>query len=124
MTRDSILVLAAKHNKGFPLPGLSPELNVHVREVTLYISQIVRWENEGRLLEAFGSGTGAVLVGVRRVSWEGKDIAFGEGMEDELKEGEQDVNGLGPVGRALYDRILEIQEGNVEGHEWSVSCID
>jgi branched-chain amino acid aminotransferase len=90
----------------------------------MYISHLVRWEQEGRLLEAFGSGTAAVLAGVHRVGWEGRDIMFGQGMEDELKEGEKDVNGLGPVGRALYDCILEIQEGRVEGHEWSVSCAE
>jgi len=122
VTRDSILTLAAQHNKGSPLPGLSPDLNVYVREAPLYISHLVRWEQEGRILEAFGSGTAAILAGVSRVGWEGKDILFGRGMEDELKEGETDVNGLGPVGKALYEKIVEIQEGRVEGHEWSVSC--
>lgn len=109
---------------GSPLPGLPSALKVHVREDTIYMSHIVLWEKEGRLLEAFGSGTAAILAGVRRVGWEGRDIMFGNGMEDELKEGETDVNGLGPVGKALYDQILEIQEGRVEGHEWSVSCLE
>lgn len=88
------------------------------------MSQIVVWEKEGRLLEAFGSGTAAILAGVWRVGWEGRDIIFGNGMEDELKEGETDVNGLGPVGKALYDQIVKIQEGRLEGHEWSVSCVE
>ena len=124
VTRDSILSLAANHNKGSPLPGLPSTLNVHVLEDTIYMSQIVVWEKEGRLLEAFGSGTAAILAGVWRVGWEGRDIIFGNGMEDELKEGETDVNGLGPVGKALYDQIVKIQEGRLEGHEWSVSCVE
>ena len=124
VTRDSILSLAAKHNKGSPLPGLPSDLVIHAREVTMYMSHIVHWEKEGKLLEAFGSGTAAILAGVWRVGWQGRDITFGNGMEDELKEGETDVNGLGPVGKALYDRILDIQEGRVEAHEWSVSCVE
>ncbi|KAF8584948.1 branched-chain amino acid aminotransferase II [Ramaria rubella] len=122
VTRDSILSLGAEHNKGSPLPGLSPTLKLHVKEATMNISDLVRWEQEGRLLEAFGSGTAAILAGVWKVGWEDRDIMFGNGMEDELQEGEKDVNGLGPVGKALYTKILEIQEGRVEGHEWSVSC--
>ena len=90
----------------------------------MYMSHIVLWEKEGRLLEAFGTGTAAILAGVWRVGWGGRDILFGNEMVDELREGEKDVNGLGPVGKALYDRIVEIQEGKVEGHKWSVSCVE
>lgn len=124
VTRDSIFALAANHNQGSPLRGLPQTLDIHAREDTIYMSHIVLWEKEGRLLEAFGSGTAAILAGVRRVGWEGREIMFGNGMEDELREGEKDVNGLGPVGKALYDRIVEIQEGRSEGHEWSVSCME
>ncbi|KAF8508486.1 branched-chain-amino-acid transaminase [Gautieria morchelliformis] len=124
VTRDSIISLAANHNKSFPLPGVPSNVDVGVREDTIYMSHIVLWAQEGRLLEAFGAGTAAVLAGVWRVGWEGRDIVFGNGMQDELKDGEKDVNGLGPVGKALYDRILEIQGGRVQGHEWSVSCAD
>jgi branched-chain amino acid aminotransferase len=124
ITRNSIISLAAKHNKGSPLPGIPSNVPVHIREDTIYISDITSWEKQGRLLEAFGSGTAAILVGIRRVGWEGRDIMFGKEMRDELREGEDEVNGLGPVGRALYDRILDIQEGRVEGHEWSVSCAE
>jgi hypothetical protein len=124
VTRDSIISLAANHNKGSPLPGIPSNVDVRVREDTIYMSHLVLWEKEGRLLEAFGSGTAAILVGVWRVGWEGRDILFGNGMQDELKDGEKDVNGLGPVGEALYDQILEIQGGRIQGHEWSVSCAD
>ncbi|KIJ45220.1 hypothetical protein M422DRAFT_30073 [Sphaerobolus stellatus SS14] len=122
VTRDSLLQLGAQHNKGSPLPGLSPDLQITAREDTFYMSDILRWEQEGRLLEAFGSGTAAILAGVWKVGWEGRDIIFGTTMDDLLKGGEEDVNGLGPIGKALYERIVAIQLGKVEGHPWSVPC--
>jgi len=120
VTRDSVLKLAAEHNKGSPLPGLSPELQIFLREDTIYMSDLVRWEKEDRLLEAFGTGTAAIIVGIWKVGWEDRDIVFNNGMEDILKDGENDVNGLAPIGKALYNRIVDIQQGRVEGHEWSV----
>ncbi|KAF8525119.1 branched-chain amino acid aminotransferase II [Hysterangium stoloniferum] len=113
VTRDSVLKLAAEHNKGSPLPGLSPELQIFPREEAIYMSDLVRWEKEGRILEAFGTGTAAIIAGVWRVGWEDQDILV-------TNDGEKDINGLAPIGKALYNRILEIQEGRVEGHEWSV----
>ena len=85
------------------------------------MSDVLRWEKEGRFLEAFGSGTAAILAGVWKVGWEGRDLTVTVGMEDVIKEGETDVNGLGPVGRALYHRLVAIQEGKVD-HPWSVAC--
>lgn len=122
VTRDSLLHIAAKHTAGSPLPGLGHDLEIHVREDTVYMSDIVRWEKEGRFIECFGSGTAAILVGIWKVGWEGKDIVLGSDMDEEVKDGEVDINGLGAIGRALYERILAIQEGRVEGHPWSVPC--
>jgi len=122
VTRDSLLHIAAKHNTGSPLPGVDADLKIHVREDTLYMSDIVQWEKEERFIECFGSGTAAILIGIWKVGWEGKDIVLGPDMDEEVKDGEVDINGLGAIGRALYDRILAIQEGRVEGHPWSVPC--
>ncbi|GJJ13841.1 hypothetical protein Clacol_008098 [Clathrus columnatus] len=119
VTRDSILKLIAEHNKGLPLRGLSSELQIQARETEIYMSDILRWSNEGRLIEMFGTGTAAIIAGIWKVGWEDDDIVVTPEMEDVLKDSEEDTNGLGKIGKALYDRLLEIQEGRVD-HEWSV----
>lgn len=119
VTRDSILKLATEHNKGSPLPGLSPNLRLEVKEQVIYVSDISRWSQEGRLIEMFGTGTAAIVAGIWKVGWEDQDIVVTPGLEDILKDGEKDINGLGEIGKAFYDRLLEIQEGRIT-HEWSV----
>jgi branched-chain amino acid aminotransferase len=33
------------------------------------------------------------------------------------------TGGLGPVARGVYERISMIQQGDIEGHEWTVECL-
>ncbi|KAI8972591.1 branched-chain amino acid aminotransferase II [Trametes punicea] len=111
VTRDSILALAAAHPSRMLLPNLPSSLRLHVAERELTMSEFSAWAEEGRLLEAFGAGTAAVVAAVGRVGYQGKDIVL------PTHEG-----GLGPVGRALYERITEIQEGKYQWEDWSVIC--
>ncbi|KAI0696412.1 aminotransferase [Cerioporus squamosus] len=69
------------------------------------------WADEGRLLEVFAVGTAVVVVAIGRIGYDGKDITLPE------YEGS-----LGPVGRGLYDRLTDIQEGRFEWENWSVPC--
>lgn len=73
--------------------------------------ELAAWSEEGRLLEAFGVGTAVIVAPVGRIGFEGKDLML------PVHEG-----GLGPVGRALSERIIAIQEGRFEWEGWGVIC--
>lgn len=111
ITRDSCLSLAAAHPSRTLLPHLPPTLRLHAREQTLRMSELARWNAEGRLIEVFTTGTAVVITGVGRIGYNGKDIILSE------HEG-----GRGPVAHALYERLLEIQEGRFEFDGWSIPC--
>lgn len=75
------------------------------------MDDLAAWSSEGRLLEAFGTGTAVIVAPVGRIGFKGKDL--------ELPKHE---GGLGPIGKALWERIVEIQEGRIEWESWSVLC--
>ncbi|KAG9045410.1 hypothetical protein FS837_006343 [Tulasnella sp. UAMH 9824] len=115
VTRDCILSLAKTHVPDASSPdSLStsarsiPRLHAEERQYT--IADIVSWLEQGVLLEAFGAGTAAIICPVSKIGWEGKDLILPEYEE-----------GVGPVSKALWERIVEIQEGRRES-EWSVKC--
>ena len=78
-----------------------------VSERDLGMKEIVEASKEGRLLEAFGAGTAAVVAPIKTIMFQGEDI--------NLPTGEV----IGPTAQAMWDRITDIQYGRVE-HEWSV----
>lgn len=65
--------------------------------------------DEGRLIEAFGTGTAAVVSPVRRISWKGRMVECG------LKEEEE----AGEVAKRMKAWIEGIQHGD-EDHPWSL----
>ncbi|KAI0695286.1 branched-chain amino acid aminotransferase II [Cerioporus squamosus] len=111
ITRDSSLALCAAHPSRTTLPGLDPSIRLHTSERILTVPQLAAWADEGRLLEVFAVGTAVVVVAIGRIGYDGKDITLPE------YEGS-----LGPVGRGLYDRLTDIQEGRFEWENWSVPC--
>lgn len=112
LTRASCLELTASHSsKKTILPGLPDTLCLHIHEQPITMAQLVAWSKEGKLLEAFGVGTAVIVAPVGRIGFEGQDVL--------VKEHE---GGLGPVGKALWKRIVEIQEGRVPWGNWSVVC--
>jgi branched-chain amino acid aminotransferase len=99
VTRDSVLSLARER--------LEPEgWNVSERKYTM--KDLYEASVEGRLLEAFGTGTAAVVSPVRKISWRGKMVDCG------LKETEE----TGPIAARMKDWIEARQYGDDE-HEWS-----
>jgi branched-chain amino acid aminotransferase len=91
---------------------LDPDTTVHVYETSFTIGDMYKWSAEDRLLEAFGVGTAVVISGVGVVGLDGyPDI--------EIPEYD---GSLGAVGRVLYDRITDIQEGKIEFGDWSYVC--
>lgn len=111
VTRDSCLALAAAHPARTLLPHLPEDVHLHTQERTLTMEDVRKWDEEGRLLEAFTVGTAVVVTGVGRIGHEGQDIRLPE-----------HASGRGPVAHALYERIVAIQEGKSEWDGWSVVC--
>ncbi|KZT05309.1 branched-chain amino acid aminotransferase II [Laetiporus sulphureus 93-53] len=111
ITRDSCLALAAAHPARTTLPGLPTSVRLFVDERTITMGDLAAWHAEGRLLEAFTVGTAVVVTSVGRIGHQGKDIVLSE-----------HVGGRGPVARALYERLVDIQEGKVDWEGWSVDC--
>jgi branched-chain amino acid aminotransferase len=95
VTRRSVLELA--QNAG----------EMIVSERPLGMKEIIKAHKEGRLMEAFGAGTAAVIAPVNSIRYKGEDI--------DLPTGDK----IGPVGQQMWNDILDIQYGRVE-HPWSV----
>lgn len=98
--RDSVLDLARER--------LVPE-GWDVREEKFTMPDLAAASDEGRLIEAFGTGTAAVVSPVRKISWRGRLVECG------LKGGSE----AGDVTRRMKDWIEGIQYGDEE-HPWSL----
>ena len=97
VTRDSVLELAKSWG----------EFAVTERAVTM--GELVRAVESGRLLEAFGSGTAAVVSPFKGFHFEGED--YDVPIDAALQ--------AGPITKRVWDTLRDIQYGNVE-HPWSV----
>ncbi len=100
ITRESILDLARER--------LVPN-NWKVSERYLTMSELASAADEGRLIEAFGSGTAAVVSPIRSIAWNGRMVDCG------LKSHEE----AGETATTLKQWIENIQYGEEE-HQWSV----
>ncbi len=77
-----------------------------VIERRIAIDELVEASRDGRLDEAFGAGTAAVISPVGTMAYRGEEIRV-------------NANDSGPVTRWLYDRITGIQLGEIEDpHRW------
>ena len=100
VTRDSVLDLARER--------LVPEgWNVSERMFTM--KEMAEAADEGRLIEAFGAGTAAIVCPVRKISWRGRMVECGLREDQEAGELTARVKGW----------IEAIQYGDEE-HRWSV----
>jgi branched-chain amino acid aminotransferase len=99
VTRDSLLHLARER--------LVPE-GWMVSERKFSMRELDEASQEGRLIEAFGAGTAAVVSPIRSIAWKGKQVACG--LADHEESGE--------IARRMKDWIEAIQYGDEE-HEWS-----
>ena len=94
VTRDSILALARSWD----------DFDVSERFPTM--GEIQEASKDGRLLEAFGAGTAAVVTPVSCIKFQGKDI---------------EIPSVGEVTQRIWDEITGIQYGKIEGPEgWSL----
>jgi branched-chain amino acid aminotransferase len=86
------------------LERLRGEMEVSERDISM--SEILRASKEGRLKEAFGAGTAAVVSPIECIQYKGEDI---------------NIDAPGTVTLQVWDEITSIQYGVVEGPEgWSV----
>jgi branched-chain amino acid aminotransferase len=67
VTRMSVLQLARAHIDGSAtIPGLPDKDKLVVDETTISLSELARLRDQGDLLEAFGTGTAAVVLPIKR----------------------------------------------------------
>lgn len=88
VTRDSILALAKSWGE-FDVSERAPSIH-EIKEAAA----------DGRLVEAFGAGTAAVVTPISCIEYKGEDI---------------DVPATGPLTKRIWDEITGIQYGKVEG---------
>jgi branched-chain amino acid aminotransferase len=96
VTRDSVLRLLRESYK------------VKVEERLLPIDEVIDGAKSGRLKEAFGSGTAAIITAVNEIGFRGDRFKIGDG-------------GVGALTRRLYDDLVGIQYGRKpDPFEWVV----
>ena len=104
------MALAAAHPSKTSLPNL-PNIRLHMHERPFTMRDLMHWSAQGKLLEAFGAGTAVIIAPVGRIGFDGKDLVL-----------PQYEGAYGPVSKALWERIVDIQQGKVEWEGWSVPC--
>ncbi|MFC4023977.1 branched-chain amino acid aminotransferase [Oceanobacillus longus] len=88
VTRDSVIRLL-KH------------WNIPVSERRISMEEIRQAHQDGKLEEAFGSGTAAVISPIGQLTWEGEDLIVNEGK-------------TGEISQKIFDTITGIQYGKME----------
>ncbi len=88
ITRNSVLKLAST-------------MGIEVEERLISIDEVAETARNGRMSEAFGSGTAAVISPVGHFYWKGEEIPVNGGQ-------------MGPVAQKLYDTLTGIQYGRIE----------
>jgi branched-chain amino acid aminotransferase len=86
VTRSSVLTVAK-------------DLGLPVEERLVDIAEVIEASRTGRLSEAFGSGTAAVISPVGLLSYDGEDLVVADG-------------GVGPITQKLYDELVGVQYGH------------
>lgn len=95
ITRDSVLYLVK-------------EWNIKISERSLSIDEVIDGAKSGRLTEAFGTGTAAVISPVGQITYKGEDHIVAGGK-------------MGEISQRLYDEIVAIQYGEKDSaYGWRV----
>lgn len=99
VTRDSVIKLATSWG-------------IRVREAPYTIGEVIGAIKEGRMIEAFGTGTAAIVSPVKAVGFEGVDYDVPLDKDDKSKQ-------AGKLTTRVMETIMDIQYGRT-AHEWSV----
>merc|ERR1712154_751822 len=98
-------LVTAPLTRGDILPGVTRrwgEFDVRERNISMY--ELQEAASEGRLKEAFGAGTAAVVSPISCIQFQGRDI---------------EIHATGQVTKRIWDELTAIQYGKVP-HVWSV----
>lgn len=88
---------------------LAPTLGYTVSEERIAVDQVIKDLQSGAITEAFGMGTAAVIAPVGKFGYKGADYLVGG-------------NTVGPVSRALYKALTDIQYGrSVDPFGWTLT---
>jgi len=88
ITRDSVLLLAR-------------EMGMGVEEQLIAIDEVVADVKAGKITEAFGTGTAAVVSPVSKICYQDEEVLLSNGL-------------IGNVTMKLYNRLMDIQMGTVD----------
>jgi len=88
ITRDSVLTLA----KG---------MGMEVAERHIAIDEVIADAKAGKIAEAFGTGTAAVVSPVNKICYRDEEVSLGDGL-------------IGNVTMELYNRLTDIQLGKAD----------
>jgi branched-chain amino acid aminotransferase len=100
--------------EGSILPGVTRDSCIHllkdwgytVEERKLALTEIAEASKAGKLNEAFGTGTAAVISPIGTLNYDGDIISINDGK-------------TGPIAAKLYDTITGIQDGSIEDkYDW------
>jgi branched-chain amino acid aminotransferase len=81
------------------------------------MSELFAASSAGTLREVFCVGTAAVVIPAVRIGWQ-RRADDGEVQDIVLPV----VGGEGSLAHALWERLVDIQEGRVEWEGWGVLC--
>jgi branched-chain amino acid aminotransferase len=99
LTRDSIIRIAK--DKGYT-----------VKEEKLAIDKIMQAYKDGKLQEAFASGTAAVISPIGKLSYRDQTIEINN-------------NEIGPIAQTLYDELTSIQTGKIaDPYGWVIDITE
>jgi branched-chain amino acid aminotransferase len=149
VTRASVLSLLTHHPSTAALPQLNLNLpqptagrpcrRIHITERTLSISELFAASASGTLREFFCVGTAAVVIPAARIGWQRRrsigetEAATATGSHTSSDDDHDEDSHLqdillpvvsegGSLAQALWERLVDIQEGRVEWQGWSVPC--
>ena len=81
-------------------------MSISERSLTIY--EVIEAAKNGRLAEAFGTGTAAVISPVGQITYKGEDHIVAGGK-------------MGELSQRLYDEIVAVQYGEKDDpHGWRV----
>jgi branched-chain amino acid aminotransferase len=98
------------------LPQLPTDVHIHTAERPLTMSELFTAAEAGTLREVFCVGTAAVVIPAARIGWQRSAVAEVQDIVLPV------VGGEGSLAHALWERLVDIQEGRVEWEGWSVPC--
>lgn len=116
---DGVVYTAPAPWDGTILPGVTRESTIQlakdfgytVKEEALAIDTIIEGIGDGKLSEAFGSGTAASIAPVGSLHYKGKDFTI-NGFEN------------GPLSTKLYQELTDIQWGRKpDPHDWITQAV-